>query len=329
MELLDSYLRAVKLYLPKRQRNDIARELSENLFSVIAEREAALGRPLTDAEQAEILSQHGDPCLVARGYSEKRYRLAIGWELIGPELFPAYALFLGFNLAVTVLTIVVVGLIGATHMTVRLFAIPVLTQIGILTLVFTGLNVFRRRYPKPWLFPPPALAPWQPVARWVSATGLVMWTAFTLWLLAVPHIPFLLFGPAEAGLKLAPAWQTFYVPVLLLLAMGIAQRAINLVRPEWSWLVPVTRVVVNGLGLALQYPMIKSLPWVVVADGVNDPARYHQMAQEFNSAIQWGVFGWLWIFLLVNGTIYAWLCVPHIRRLTRRQRERIAAVVRP
>lgn len=321
MELLDSYLKAVKLYLPKRQKNDIARELSENILSVIEEREMLLGRALTEAEQAEILSQRGDPCVVARAYGEKRYHLALGWELIGPELFPAYLMFLGFNLAVTLITTLVVGLMAGAPMTVRLFAIPIVTQVVVLTVVFTVVNFFRNRYPKHWLFGPPALAPWRPVARWASASGLVMWSGFTLWLLAVPHFPYLIFGPAEAGLRFAPAWQSFYVPILLLLAIGIAQRSVNLIRPDWSWLVPVTRVAVNGIGLALQYPIIKSLPWVAVADGVNDQARYGRLAQEFNSAIQWGVFGWLWVFLLINGAISAWLCVPHIRRLLRRQPE--------
>ncbi|HLN00609.1 MAG TPA: hypothetical protein VK335_15080 [Bryobacteraceae bacterium] len=321
MELLDSYLKAVKFYLPKRQRNDIARELSENILSAIEEREMSLGRALTEAEQAEILDQHGDPWVVARAYGEKRYRLALGWELIGPELFPAYLIFLAFNLAVTLITTLIIGLVLGAPMTVRLFAIPVLAQIGILTLVFTGVNFFRNRYPKPWLFGPPALAPWHPVARWASASGLVMWSVFTLWLLAVPHVRYLIFGPAEAGLKLAEGWQTFYVPILLLLAIGIAQRSINLIHPEWSWLVPFTRVVANFAGLGLQYPIIKSLPWVAVADGVKDTARYSSLAQEFNSAIQWGVFGWFWAFLLINGAIYAWLCVPHIRRLVRQQRQ--------
>jgi hypothetical protein len=50
MELLDSYLKAVKLYLPKKQRNDIARELSENILSVIEEREMTMGRTLTEAD---------------------------------------------------------------------------------------------------------------------------------------------------------------------------------------------------------------------------------------------------------------------------------------
>ena len=34
-----------------------------------------------------------------------------------------------------------------------------------------------------------------------------------VWLLLVPHYPFLIFGPAAAFLKAAPLWHTFYVPI--------------------------------------------------------------------------------------------------------------------
>ena len=133
MELLDSYLKAVKLYLPRRQKNDIADELSENILSAIEERELALGRTLTDAEQAEILRQHGDPCLVASGYKTNGQHLAIGWELIGPGLYSTYRLFLGFNLGVTLITTVIIALLLHVPITVRLFAIPVIAQVVILT----------------------------------------------------------------------------------------------------------------------------------------------------------------------------------------------------
>ncbi len=317
MEILDSYLKAVKLYLPNRQRNDIARELSENILSAIEEREMALGRMLTEAEQAKVLTQFGDPCAVARSYRSSEHRLAIGWEVIGPELFPAYLMLLGFNLAVTLVTTVIIALMLRVPVSVRMFAVPLMAQVAILTVIFTALNYFRNRFPKPWLFAPPGLGPWQPVARWASASGLMLWSATALWLLTMPHFPVLLFGSAAAGLQLSPAWLPFYAPILLLLAAGIVQRSINLAHPEWSWLVPVSRATVNGIGLALQYPMIKSLPWVMVAEGAKDPARYNHLAQQFNGMIQWGLFSWLWIFLLINGAVYAWLCVPHIRRFLR------------
>jgi len=322
MELLDSYLKAVKIYLPREQKNDIARELSENLLSAIEAREMELGRTLTHAEQAGILKQHGEPCDVARRYQRGSHRLAIGWELIGPELFPTYVRMLGFNLAVSLLATLIIGLIVRTPLTMRLFAIPVIAQVVIMTIIFTGMNYFRNRFATQWLFGPPSLAPWQPVARWTSASGLAIWSVFTLWLLAVPHFPFLIFGPAADGLALTTAWLPFYAPILGLLAIGIVQRILNLAHPEWSWLVPVSRVVVNLAALSLQYPMAKSFPWVAAsAAGAADPERYSRLAHNFNAGIQYGVFGWLWIYLLFNGAVYIWLCGPHFRRLIREYRE--------
>ena len=55
MELVDKYLQAVRNYLPAEQKDDIIKELSENLHSEIVDKEAELGRPLNEAEQEAIL----------------------------------------------------------------------------------------------------------------------------------------------------------------------------------------------------------------------------------------------------------------------------------
>src|SRR4051794_1808759 len=83
MELLDRYMQAVKMFLPKSQEEDIAKELSENIQSQMADREAELGRPLDQAEQAALLKQYGHPMLLGI-----RYRS--GAHLIGPFLLPFY-----------------------------------------------------------------------------------------------------------------------------------------------------------------------------------------------------------------------------------------------
>ena len=46
MELIDRYLQAIEFWLPKRQRQDIIAELSEDLRSQIEEKETELGRKL-------------------------------------------------------------------------------------------------------------------------------------------------------------------------------------------------------------------------------------------------------------------------------------------
>jgi len=83
MELLDRYLQAVKTFLPKSRQNDILKELSENILSQMEDKEAELGRPLNEDEQAAIIKQHGHPMTVASRYRSRQ-------QLIGPTMFPAY-----------------------------------------------------------------------------------------------------------------------------------------------------------------------------------------------------------------------------------------------
>src|SRR5450432_785589 len=90
MQLLDRYVTAVKFWLPKKQRADIAAELAANLQSEIDDRAAALGRPLTEPEIAALLKQHGSPILVASRYQQEHRTVTFGRQLIGPVIFPFY-----------------------------------------------------------------------------------------------------------------------------------------------------------------------------------------------------------------------------------------------
>src|SRR5665213_3159971 len=83
MDLLERYLQAVGQHLPAKSKNDTLAELRENLLAQIEAREEELGRPLTEAEVATILEEHGRPMLVAMRYLPQQ-------SLIGPELFPIY-----------------------------------------------------------------------------------------------------------------------------------------------------------------------------------------------------------------------------------------------
>src|SRR5580658_6785303 len=83
MELLDRYLQAVRKHLPWQRQDDIIAELRANLEAQLEEKEAALGRPLTQAEAEGWLKQLGSPMQVAAGYQPQQY-------LIGPNIFPTY-----------------------------------------------------------------------------------------------------------------------------------------------------------------------------------------------------------------------------------------------
>ena len=88
MILLHRYLRTLQLFLPpKAQRDDIIRELSEEIETDMAERERELGRSVNLDEEAAIIGKYGHPLLAAARYQRQRY-------LIGPLLFPYYWLLL-------------------------------------------------------------------------------------------------------------------------------------------------------------------------------------------------------------------------------------------
>ena len=83
MELIDRYLQAVGFWLPRKQKEDILAELSEDLHSQVEEQEAKLGRKLAEPEIECLLKMRGRPVLVANRYLPQQY-------LIGPLLFPIY-----------------------------------------------------------------------------------------------------------------------------------------------------------------------------------------------------------------------------------------------
>jgi hypothetical protein len=315
MDLLQSYLRAVRRYLPRGQRDDIIAELSEDLRSQIEEQEAELGHSLSEDEQMALLRAYGDPMIVARRYRQKGMSLSIGWELIGPELFPMYLIILGLNIALAVGVSIAVLLYIHQPLNLATFLLrPVLIQLVVVTLTFTILDLVRRKFPQPWFYPPAEIARMVPIPRWVSVSGLVVWSTFTLWWTAVPFFPHLLLGSAARYLELAPAWHRFYLPVLLLLVAGIAQRGVNVARPSWQALLPAARLFINLAALGLQYPMIKSYPYVLVSSGAADLAHAHRVADSFNGTILWGLLSWLWIYHLISAVVYAWYCMPHLRR---------------
>ena len=81
--LIDRYLQNVRISLPTARRDDIVRELAEDIRAQIADREEELGRPLTEDEQETVLKHFGHPLVLATRYGPQRH-------VIGPALFPVY-----------------------------------------------------------------------------------------------------------------------------------------------------------------------------------------------------------------------------------------------
>jgi len=104
MDLFDRYVFWLRLFLPKDQRDDIIRELSEEYRSHVAEKEAELGRPLNRDEHAGLIAQFGHPLLMAARYRPQQY-------LVGPVLFPFYWPVLKVTIALAIVVHVVAGLV--------------------------------------------------------------------------------------------------------------------------------------------------------------------------------------------------------------------------
>ena len=324
MELLDSYLKAVKRYLPRGQRKDIVAELSVELRSQIEEKQTELGRPLTEVEQMAIFKKHGDPMAVAMRYRRSGRSLNIGLELIGPELFPAYLILLSVNLVITAVVVAIFLILAHTPLTLRAFLVPLLTQVVVVTLVFILLNFLRfflgRKLSESWMWPPAELAHLLPLPRWYSATGFVACGLLILWWLLIPYFPRLLLGSAAPELKFTPEWHRYYLPILALMLAGVGQRAVNVVRPDWNWLLPMARFAADGVGAIVMF-FFRTHILVLAADGAKNLAQAQHLPQVVNGWLVWGLFGpWLWLYLAITSLVYGWYCLPYLRRFVRAQR---------
>jgi hypothetical protein len=277
MDLLERYLQAVKFFLPRKQQDDIVRELSENLISQIEDRQDALGRPLTDDELAEILRRHGHPMIVAARYQSRQ-------QLIGPTFFPIYRFALKLGIGVSLLVTVVVATISALmgdpvrHAVEGMLAFPgrALMVFAWTTLSFAGLDMAAAHV---------RLSPgWDPrdlpkvvrheyqIPRGRTMIELFFAVLVVVWLVLVPWAPQLLMGPAAALLEPAPIWRVAYVPILLQMLATVALHVVNLVRPYWTRSRSVARLAISSVGLLVLAILLSAGEWFLPAATSTLPA---------------------------------------------------------
>jgi hypothetical protein len=282
VELLDRYLKSVRTHLPEGQKDDIIRELEEHLRSQIEEQEKQLGRPLTDAESEAILKAHGHPLIVAGRYRQDGGTFAFGKQWIGPALFPFYWKVLKFNLGITgvVLLLVYVALVATGQRVGLIGGLPsvilwqLVSQFTVITAIFIGVDRNLTKHPDNWdprspekayhpgLTDPETLGPPR-VPRADSTARLVALGVWILWLRAIRNIPFLVFGPAAAYLKAAPVWHQVYWPIIGLAFTGMIQAAINLFRPQWTWLRTAERLFMGVAALVLWGYVLNAGQWIL------------------------------------------------------------------
>lgn len=314
MELLDRYLESVRNCLPQEQRDDIINELSENLRSQIEDKESTLGRSLSKAEVEAILKQHGHPLLVAGRYRQETRSLSFGHEIIGPALFPFYLRVLKFNLGITSLIVVCIftalflgGQVKSSEI-FSTFLYQFLIQFGVVTLIFAFADRHWKQHPDQW-DAQNLKRPWHPavgfalqptgakrkktdtgrVSRFDSAAQIVGLFVGLAWLRVAQHSPFMIFGPAALFLKPGPVWHAFYFPVVALFVAGMAQAAMNLIRPGWVRLLVVYRVLNGLVWLTLLAFLLKmgGGHWVVPAEVSGMAEGYRQTVDILNRVTEY------------------------------------------
>jgi len=257
MEMLDRYLQAVRRHLPWRRQDDIIAELRANLEAQLEDREAERGRKLTDAEMQAWIRQFGSPLQVAARYQPQQY-------LIGPELFPIYrfVLRLAFGWCAVIFLIAKTVEIVGNGFPIQAWAgalaqLPwvLFVNAAIVTLVFAILERSGVKIPEGAANGAPTDTDWtrgvaspfhaaldkrrKPKTYAQAVIEVISGWIVLIWLLLVPHYPFLLMGPGVLYLKvtpfqLAPVWWTFYWCVVVLNVAELTWRIIDLLRDRWQ-----------------------------------------------------------------------------------------------
>src|SRR5579862_5173803 len=268
MELLDRYLQAVEFWLPKRQRQDIIAELSEDLRSQIEDKESELGRKLTDAEVEEILNRCGSPMTVALRYRPQQF-------LIGPALFPIYRFVLGVLLIGCIVPRILIWMAfllidpvhrGYLHME-NLWA-TVVFFVFFTTLAFA---IFERSGVKLELntWNPRKLPPLRDpnrISRFGALTEIAMAVIFNIWFAGafwpqstdLGKIGLHRLGLGGVEVTLAPVWRFFFWSLLLVAAANVALAAMNLFRPYWTVRRATLRLLFDAAGAGLICWLLKA-----------------------------------------------------------------------
>ncbi|MGI8891159.1 MAG: hypothetical protein ACR2G0_10315 [Chthoniobacterales bacterium] len=328
MELLARYLTAVKFWLPKKQREDIAAELAVNLQAEIDDHAAELGRPLTEEELAALLKAHGSPLVVASRFQHEQRTVTFGRQLIGPVVFPFYWLALKVTLILLLIPAIVPALVWGErfnlvrelmHILYRVLHLA-LPTLFIVTLGFIVLDYCLRRLhlAEKWS------DGWDPaelpsldrpqVPRSSSIAGILLQSIFILWWLG-HDVPRVLIGDGYAQIQFAPIWQTLHLPILLIAFACLAQHWINLVQPNWRWLPPLIGLLTTLASLIVIHPLLTAsqLVSVSVPNGLVIDALKTGKIQHL---LWFGLFS-AWIGMLIAGAVYAgrlvwvaWQTVP-------------------
>jgi hypothetical protein len=276
MELVERYLQAVRFLLPKKQQNDVDRELSEDIRAQIEEKEAELGRPIGEDELTTLLRKFGHPVLLALRYQQDRY-------LIGPAVFPLYwyaiKIVLGV-LAVVHLLLPIIFLLLSQEPVDKIVALFLrFPSVLVSALAWTtlGFALIDSRIVRSAL--ERSLSSWNPKSlppvvkeepvRPPSVVGFVVTALLTCyWLVGLRWFPHLLMGPVADSIAFGPVFHRLYVPMALAGGISIALGWIRISRPHWTRFQWMSELVVDAMGLVVVYLLSKGGDLFVAREGM-------------------------------------------------------------
>jgi hypothetical protein len=282
-------LKAVESYLPVKQPKDIIRELEENIRAQMDEAAEEKGRPLTEAEQAAILKQVGNPALVAGRYHTSELSVAFGRQLIGPGLFPLYARVLWIALTVAAAARILVGLWLEQPVaeTVAQTIGTLIWPFVIITAVFASIQSVLTRNPDLWnawdpMAPPTRVPDKEWVSRLESVIEFVLIAGILLWL----RSDFMLGLLAQIDQNLGPAWRQAYLLLVMVTAAGLVAPLVNLLRPGWTQFRRLAQVIVGGVWVGGLIYLILVGEWGVQAGA---PVALAEVARNLGRYIWYGI----------------------------------------
>jgi len=271
-DLFERYLEAVRKLLPWRRQEDIIAELRANLESQREEREAELGRPLTEGEMIDWLKELGPPLEMASRYQPPRY-------LIGPGIFPLYfwvlrlVLFwaaVGYGISIVVR--VFAGSQGPDWVAGQIALYPeiLIMAMASVTVAFAILELIAERYPEkcpdlvarrphwsPTCLPPlekrpPAGA--KPRTFTTAVAELIAQFVLLIWLLLLPRYPFLLMGPGAALLdhvRVRPAQVLiiWFWSIVIFNAIQLVWQVISFLTETWRFRSRAQRLIFKAMEL--------------------------------------------------------------------------------
>lgn len=293
MELVERYVQAVRYLLPKRQQQDVGRELSEDLRSQVEEKEAELGRPLRDDEMADVLKGYGHPALLALRYHRGRH-------LIGPDVFPLFAYAVKSVLAVlAVIHIAAPALYFVANgepaaRVVGLFlrfpgvALPVLAWLTI------GFAILDTRVVRTAIegalanWSPRSLAKVEPDARprRDGAAGLVLTTVLTAWWLAGLAHPPLILGSAARYVTFGPVFDRWFFAIAAAGLAGVAASWLRFAYPLPTRIARAMGAAVHVLGLAVLYLIFRGDVYVVAGEAMAAIPNGQAILDATNAAVR-------------------------------------------